>query len=177
MDDFHRNFRKINSMKWIMARFIQEMRLFAQRIEPLRIIMPALSCIIVSTSGLPMSLRKLFFAIIVAFMPFGSALASPFCVSVTGMPTECIYDDATPCKNRAAQLSGFCTINTSEITAAYGEEKFCIVDSSRVPQCIYVDRTLCESAQSNGSVCVNNNFKNVNEAQPDPFANDPNRNY
>jgi hypothetical protein len=120
--------------------------------------------------------KKSFFVMIVLLMPL-TAQASPFCVAVTGLVPECIYEDASSCKTRAMQEAGVCIVNTNEITSAYGTEKFCIVNSSRVPQCIYADRNVCEAAQNNGSVCVNNNFENVNGEQPDPFANDPNRNY
>lgn len=116
------------------------------------------------------------FLLLVCVMPV-QVMASPFCITVMGIPPECIYDDTALCRQRAAQLGGICTVNTKEITGAYGDEKFCIVDSSRVPQCIYADRSSCESAQNNGSVCVYNNFVNVNEEQPDPYAADPNRNY
>lgn len=105
------------------------------------------------------------------------AIAAPFCVTVQGVPPDCIYDDTNACKLRAAQLSGVCTVNTHEITSHVGEEKFCSVDSTRVPQCMFVDRTACENAQNNGAVCVNNTFAKGYDDQIDPFAADPNRNY
>ena len=116
--------------------------------------------------------------LLIAFVLFpGLASAAPFCVSTQGLPSECIYEDTTSCKARAFQLKGVCTVNAGEILTSYGSEKYCMVDSTRVPQCIYTDRNSCESAANNGSVCVNNSFQNVNEIQPDPYQNDPNRNY
>lgn len=105
------------------------------------------------------------------------AIAAPFCVKVQGIREDCIYDDTSSCKTRAAQLSGICIVNTSEITMATGREKFCLVDSSRMPQCVYADRSGCEAAQRNESVCIINTFHKDNEEQADPFEVDPNRNY
>lgn len=117
-----------------------------------------------------------FLLLLVVFLP-GLAFAAPFCVTTQGLTPDCIYDDTTSCRARANQVRGVCTVNASEILTSYGQEKYCLVDSSRVPQCIYIDRSSCESAANSGSVCVNNSFQNVNEIQPDPYQNDPNRNY
>ena len=105
------------------------------------------------------------------------AYAAPFCMTLQGIPPQCIYDDARDCKHRAGQLSGICTVNINEITSATGAEKFCSVDSTRTPQCLYVDRNGCENSLSNGSICVNNTFKKMGEVQADPYADQPNRNF
>lgn len=122
-------------------------------------------------------MRKLRFSAFLILVIHQQAIAAPFCVTTQGVPPDCIYEDTTSCRSRATQLKGVCTVNTNEITSAYGTEKFCMVDSTRVPQCIYTDRSSCEGAMNAGSVCVNNNFRNINEIQQDPFENDPNRNY
>lgn len=122
-----------------------------------------------------LSLRKIIFCAAL-LLPLG-VNAAPFCVTTQGLPPDCIYDDTASCRNRAFQLKGVCTVNTAEITTSYGTEKYCMVDSTRVPQCIYIDRSSCDSAVSGGSVCVNNTFRDINEEQPDPYQNDPNRNY
>ena len=116
-------------MSEAIAQNIQEIRYFAQRIEPCVLWCPRYrSSSFLRFRARLFTLRRLLFTLIVAFLPI-AAFASPFCVAVIGLPNQCIYDDASSCRARAAQLRGICTINTAEITAGYGHEKFCIVDS------------------------------------------------
>lgn len=121
-------------------------------------------------------MRRFLTFLFLALSPI-SLHASPFCINVQGLSPDCIYDDTASCKQRAAQMGGACIVNVREITSFTGTEKFCMVDSARVPQCVYADRLACENAQNNGSVCVTNDFGHVKDVQADPFASDPNRNY
>lgn len=114
--------------------------------------------------------------IIASLLP-GAVIAAPFCLTIQGIAPQCIYDDPASCKQRAAQLSGICTVNVDEVTSHTGAEKFCSVDATRIPQCIYADRTGCDNVQQAGSICVYNTFQQNKDDVADPFAADPNRNF
>lgn len=105
----------------------------------------------------------------------GSTAASPFCVAVPGLPRECIYSDTRECSKRAIQLGGSCDINSDEVDLPVGIGKYCLVNSSRVIQCIFPDRLSCAiSAGNDGAICVDSSPE---DSQPDPFREDTNRTY
>lgn len=115
--------------------------------------------------------------LLLALLPifYAQALqAAPFCVQVQGIPPECIYDDAVQCRKRAAELGGLCAPNAAEITIPAGTGRYCIVDSNRIVQCNYVDRTSCNNdAVRGGGACMEAPNQGV---QPDPYRQDPNIN-
>jgi hypothetical protein len=113
---------------------------------------------------------------VVAFGYVSSAHASPFCVQLQGgIAPECIYDDAVLCRQRADQLSGLCVANPKEFKTLTGIGKYCLVDSNRISQCNYTDRSTCATdAQRAGGVCLDATGSTLDQ---NPYEKDPNVNY
>lgn len=103
-------------------------------------------------------------------------LAAPFCVQAQGIPPECYYDDASQCRKRAAELKGLCVANRAELAVtAFGAGKYCMVDSHRIVQCIYIDRASCDAdAARHDAACID---APVDAVQPDLYKQEPNRKY
>jgi hypothetical protein len=70
-------------------------------------------------------------------------LAAPFCVSVQGLPDQCIYVDGSECQSRATQLGGVCIANAAAIVRQFGTSQFCIVTETGTALCAYADRNSC----------------------------------
>ena len=103
------------------------------------------------------------------------AAASPFCVQVQGIEPECIYDDVVLCRQRADQLSGMCIANPKEFKTIPGIGKFCLVDSNRISQCNYNDRSSCSTdAARAGGVCIDATGSTLDQ---NPYQKDPDVNY
>ncbi len=104
------------------------------------------------------------------------AAAAPFCVQVTGIPAECIYDDAAQCRTRARQLKGTCAANPAELHILRGSARYCLVTSGRATECIYPDYQSCDQdAQRDGqAACLDNP---PTAQSPDMFRTEPGRRY
>lgn len=122
-----------------------------------------------------LSTRKLLVLMFVSTLP-ASAWAAPFCVQSQGVPPQCDYYDAAQCRTRANELNGFCTANRSELViTSGGNNKYCLVLSSRHTQCLYADRNTCENdASAANGVCIEKTSQMVQE---DPYRYDVNRTY
>jgi hypothetical protein len=84
-----------------------------------------------------------------------STLAAPFCVQTVDIPPQCIYVDASSCRQRATQLGGSCTVNPAELHVSGGVGHYCLLTSSLVSSCIYSERGSCElDAQRQQGVCI-----------------------
>jgi hypothetical protein len=93
-----------------------------------------------------MKARRL--AVCVALMLLAGAVrlpayAEPFCVTVQGLPDQCIYADAAACQRRAFQLGGICAANAAQIVTPPGPGKFCLAEGGRAVSCVYADRNTC----------------------------------
>ncbi len=105
----------------------------------------------------------------------GALSAAPFCVSVTGLPDQCMYYDTAQCSARATQLGGVCTANPAELKVTGGSGRYCLVDSNRVAQCTYPDRDTCTAdASRKGAICVDSLIVGV---QPNLFMSNPEQRY
>jgi hypothetical protein len=83
------------------------------------------------------------------------ALAEAFCVTVQGLPDQCIYADAAECQRRAFQLGGVCTANATTIVTPPGPGKFCLAEGGRAVACVYADRNTCiADAQRRHTACI-----------------------
>jgi hypothetical protein len=107
-------------------------------------------------------------AVVVALLA-APAFAAPFCVTVQGLPDQCIYADSTECGKRAAQLGGICTANAQQITTPPGPGSFCLAEGGRVVQCLYADRDTCTAdAQRRHGACIPASLPQ--QGSVDPFA-------
>jgi hypothetical protein len=85
----------------------------------------------------------------------GSARASTFCVAGAAMPPQCLYEDVRGCVKAAAPPNTFCTINPEVGLIYYGSQRYCTVQSDRLAQCMFVDRSQCnQEAYRNGAICI-----------------------
>jgi hypothetical protein len=83
------------------------------------------------------------------------AVAAPFCVTVQGLPDQCVYVDGAECQQRAFQLGGVCTANAKEITTPPGPGSFCLAAGGHVVACNYVDRESCQQdAARQHTACI-----------------------
>jgi hypothetical protein len=105
-----------------------------------------------------MTLRRLamcFAVVLLAGAVRDPAFAERFCVTVQGLPDQCIYADATECQRRAFQLAGVCTANAAQIATPPGPGKFCLAESGRAVLCVYADRNTCiADAERRHTACV-----------------------
>lgn len=99
--------------------------------------------------------RAVFIAALLALLVPAEAEAAPFCVQYRGMQPQCIYHDITTCKRESIQVAAACVINDQEIRLPKDDKRFCLINSSRVIQCIYPDPDSCnsEAAKSDG-ICA-----------------------
>ena len=97
------------------------------------------------------------------------AVASPFCVSVQGLPDQCMYVDGAECQRRAGQLGGICTANAKEIATPPGPGAFCLAAGGHVVACNYPDRQTCEDdARRQHTACIQ--ATSPPSVSIDPFA-------
>jgi hypothetical protein len=83
------------------------------------------------------------------------ALAAPYCVTVQGLPDQCVYVDGQECQKRAVQLGGVCTSNPGDILVQSGPGQFCLVVGGQATLCIFPDRNSCqEEASRRKTACV-----------------------
>ena len=104
-----------------------------------------------------MTLRKL---LIVAFSAAYSvgALASPFCVDVTGLPQQCYYADPNQCRVEATRQGGQCIANANEVSTPPRSQAFCLITAGNAMSCTYPDRADCDrDSRRIGGACVPTN--------------------
>lgn len=83
-----------------------------------------------------------------------SAQAGTFCITGPGLPPQCDYDDVKNCLQSAQSPSSYCQVNPEADLMYYGPLKYCIVQSDRLAQCLYIDRKECNAvAAQQGAVC------------------------
>ena len=98
------------------------------------------------------------------------AMASPFCVTVQGLPDQCIFADGASCQRRADQLHGVCVANPAEVTPVPGPGQFCLVIGNQAMQCVYADRASCQAdAARRHTACVQTAGQ-PGSSTIDPFA-------
>ena len=96
--------------------------------------------------------------------------ASPFCVSIQGIPSQCIYADGRQCQIRAQQLGGVCSANPAEVKGTPGPGQFCLVVQNSASICAYPDRTSCEvEAARKHTACIEAPGP-LPDRSADPFA-------
>jgi len=83
--------------------------------------------------------------ILIGVLAAGSAVASPFCVELTGIPLQCMYADPAQCQHEADRLGGICAANPGEFATPVGGMPFCTVESGNVANCAYPDRGSCDT--------------------------------
>lgn len=97
-----------------------------------------------------------------------SSNAAALCVEATGIPAQCLYEDAASCQREATRLGGTCAFNPASprATASNLTALYCVVESGMVATCVYPDRSSCdiEAARRQGT-CVAN--------LPEPYSEDP----
>ena len=64
----------------------------------------------------------------------------PVLRGVGGLPPQCIYFDAASCDKRATQLGAYCSVNGNEVHVSAAIGHYCLLTSSLVSSCIYVDQ-------------------------------------
>lgn len=87
-----------------------------------------------------------------------TAEAALFCVTTPSNGSECLYDDAASCRQRARDLGGMCTANQDELLAnvAVGDYPVCLVLSPTTVQCLYQEFGTCNrDALHSDAACVN----------------------
>jgi hypothetical protein len=83
------------------------------------------------------------------------AVGAPFCVTVQGLPDQCVYVDGAECQRRALQLGGICSANAKEIKTPPGPGAFCLAAGGQAVACNYVDRQSCqEDALRQHTACI-----------------------
>jgi hypothetical protein len=87
--------------------------------------------------------------------PF-STYGAPYCLSIPGVPPQCIYFDTHDCFREAGKQRGNCSLNAAEVTLpAYGSGRFCMVLNGPVIDCSYVDRRSCDDqAIGRSGICI-----------------------
>lgn len=98
-----------------------------------------------------------------------SAFAAPYCVSVQGLPDQCMYVDGQECQKRAVQLGGVCKSNPADIVAQSGPGQFCLVIGGQSTLCIFPDRNSCQAEASRRNTACVQTAPPPQEAV-DPFA-------
>jgi hypothetical protein len=100
-----------------------------------------------------------------------TAVAGTFCLAGQAISPQCIYDDVESCSRASNPPSTSCIINSDSYFTFTGNSTYCVVSSSAVAQCLYVDRGQCndEAAKSKG-ICVDK--INISESS-DPYRFDP----
>lgn len=115
-----------------------------------------------------MTMRKSLIALAMTAAP---ALASPYCVEVTGIPPQCLYVDPAQCQGEADRLGGRCTANADELKLPVNQSPFCIAESGSVVTCGYPDLATCRSeAVRHRGACIAAPPPPALHAAPDPFA-------
>jgi hypothetical protein len=103
----------------------------------------------------PARLPALFLALLAIPALAMPAWAAPFCVTVQGLPDQCIYVDGAECGRRATQLGGICTANGAEIRTPPGPGLFCLAEGGHAVACVYADRDTCNAeARRRKSTCI-----------------------
>jgi hypothetical protein len=93
--------------------------------------------------------------------------AASFCVRVTGIPNQCMFDDPVLCQREAQRQGGECALNPASPPVMTSSSLFCVVDASLIASCVYPDRTTCnvEASRRKGA-CVQNLESPYPEADP-----------
>jgi hypothetical protein len=83
------------------------------------------------------------------------SVAAPFCVESVGLTPECWYYDVNQCKKEAGKIHARCSANLREITVSAKGVAFCVVDSTKRPECAFQNRESCEdaAARRSGAIC------------------------
>jgi len=88
--------------------------------------------------------------------PGNVAAAAPYCLSVVGIPAQCLYADVANCLRDAARQGGTCQVNAAEIKLPrFSTLRFCLVTNGPVIDCSYVDRRSCDlQATRRAAICA-----------------------
>ncbi|MBU6475199.1 MAG: hypothetical protein KGL10_06020 [Alphaproteobacteria bacterium] len=110
-------------------------------------------------------MRAFFLAAVFLAVFSGKAAAASFCVVGMGIPPQCLYDDIGSCMAAATPPNSFCAVSPTARLYYYGSSRFCAVQSDRVAQCVFGDRTQCYRAVfRDKTVCVDR------EERPDDIS-------
>lgn len=114
-------------------------------------------------------------ALMTAFSCLGAtqAFAGNFCLGGSGMTPLCIYDDIRTCEQSTEPPNTSCFLNPEAYLQYSGSSDYCVVTSTLVAQCLYVDRSQCsEEAARTGALCVDNK-RQPEDNETNPFYYDP----
>ncbi len=108
--------------------------------------------------------------LIVMQLPSG-AKAAQFCMGGYGMALQCIYDDAAGCLEAQDPPGTFCTVNPEAVLNYSGNGRYCAVSSGQVAECIYSDRSQCNTeANRRRGVCID---RVTMQDKYNPYKGDP----
>lgn len=98
------------------------------------------------------------------------AVAAPYCVSVQGIPAQCLYFDANQCRTQAQRSGGSCAVNPVEVTLpAGGTFPYCL-SGPGYASCRFADRGSCEAEAARQRLsCVESFATGAASAPPDPY--------
>ena len=100
-----------------------------------------------------------------------SAVASPYCLQVTGAAPMCMYTDGNQCQKDATRQNGACIPNPAEIklpASRIGE--YCMMLPIGFTHCGYADGNACaRDALEQHGVCAKSAGANPPQI-PDPFV-------
>ena len=92
----------------------------------------------------------------VAFGLGATGHAAPYCLTIVGLPNQCIYADVADCRREAQHQRGVCNVNKREVELPkIPAGRFCLVTNGPAIQCSYADRRTCEAeATRRSAICA-----------------------
>lgn len=111
------------------------------------------------------------YATFLMLLAAGPALASPYCVEVTGVPPQCLYADPNLCQADALRQHGRCGANAAELKLPNTNSPYCVAESGNVISCAYPDQATCRTeALRHRGACIAAPTPPALHAAPDPYA-------
>jgi hypothetical protein len=84
-----------------------------------------------------------------------AAMAAPFCVTVSGLPDQCLYVDPVQCQREAERQGGRCGANPDEFEAPVSALGYCLAQAGNVVSCVYPAYSDCQTdAKRQGGACI-----------------------
>jgi hypothetical protein len=97
------------------------------------------------------------------------ASAAPFCIQNQVLPPQCMFYDVRQCQREAQHQNAECSANPAELKVSQNQSEYCVVTSSLISVCAYVDRQSCAvAAERQHGTCIQSN--NRPARQPNPFS-------
>lgn len=108
-------------------------------------------------------------SIICGLLP-ARALAAPFCIENQALSPQCIYYDASECRQDAQRQGATCSANPQEVRLTPGVGQYCMVTSGLVSLCVYADREPCEADAVRQNGTCTNAPQVAPVGAPDPYS-------